>query len=132
ATGRMSGDRSTTATRLASVASACAACRVAVRPANGTATRAVASTETRATRQVARTTRRASVPPPGTAGTGGSSPIAGVAHATLGTDDRRRLAELGPQLGDVHVHGPGGGVAGPAPHRRQQPFPGQDPTRPAH
>src|SRR5690348_1915090 len=56
----------------------------------------------------------------------------GVPNAAHRPDDRRRLAQLGPHLRDVHVDGAGAAVRGVTPDRAEQLVTGVDPAGPAH
>src|SRR4051812_4370149 len=90
------------------------------RIATGTATRAVSMTATIAVAAVTSATRPVRERK--------KSRIGGVADATHGADQRRRAAQLGPHLGDVHVDRAGAGGRGVAPDAGQQLLPGEDPA----
>src|SRR4051795_7381194 len=98
-------------------------CWFTERIATGTATSVVTITATTAVAAVTSTTRPVRVRK--------KSRIGGVADAAHGADQGRRVAELGPHLGDVDIDGPGAGRGRVAPDARQQLFPGEHPARPA-
>src|SRR3954469_22372684 len=92
---------------------------VALRTAIGSATSAVTITATTAVAAVTSTTWEVSVRK--------ALRIGGVTDAADGPDQGGRAAQLGPDLRDVHIHGPGAGVRGVPPHAGQQFLPGEHP-----
>src|SRR5690348_12684749 len=114
--------RSSSVVRIASSLSRSSASRLAERTVSGSATAAVTSTEISATTHVTTTARTVSV----------LLRIRGVPDAAHRPDDRGRVAELGPDLGDMDVDGPGAGVCRVPPDAGQQLLPGEHPAGPLH